>query len=87
MKGKLHKTISGWYIQYELNTNSQLYVKTNLPLHPADIEQITKDSLMFDNIEHRIAAYPEVDFEIVSLDNGAMSFTEGYESKTYAKLI
>jgi len=87
MKGKLHKITGDWYVQYTHNTNSKLYGKGNLPLHPADVEQIAKDSLIFDNIEGRIAAYPEVDFEIVSLDNGAMSFTEGYVSKTYAKLI
>jgi hypothetical protein len=38
---------------------------SELPLHPDDVKQIEEDSKTFDNIEARIAAYPDVDFEIV----------------------
>jgi len=38
--------------------------ETYYPLHPADAAEIEADSKRFDNIEARIAAYPDVDFEI-----------------------
>ena len=81
MIGKLYKHNNEWCIRYFD------YIDRSLSLHPDDVQQIIKDSLIFDNIEARIAAYPEVEFEIVNSDNGAMSFTEAYQSKQYAKLI
>lgn len=55
MKGKLHKSDSGWVVSF--------FDKT-LPLHPFDVQMIEDQSIVFDNIEARIAAYPDVDFEI-----------------------
>ena len=96
MKGTLHKSTTGWIVKYQTegpmtwykgNPESLTFVPRELPLHPDDVKQITEDSLIFDNIEARIAAYPSVDFEIVESDNGAMSFTEAYQTQKYAKLI
>jgi len=90
MKGKLTNKQNEWVVVYEdiirLFPFTQYGIK-ELTIHPDDVEQIRKDSLIFDNIEARIAAYPEVDFEIVDLDNGAMSYTEGHKKQSYAKLI
>ena len=57
MKGILHKTDQGWVVEYAKHAE--------LPLHPDDVKQINRDAQVFDNIEARIAAYPEVEFEIV----------------------
>jgi hypothetical protein len=70
MKGTLHKTEQGWVVEYAKHSE--------LPLHPDDVKQIEEDSKTFDNIEARIAAYPDVDFEIVI---SALDFV------TYAALI
>ena len=59
-----------------------MYCGESLPLHPDDVKQIQQDAQVFDNIEARIAAYPEVEFDwcvIVNHDTG-----KGVE---YAKLI
>lgn len=58
MKGILYKSNRGWEVAYQMGSNIQKV----LPLHPKDVKQIEMDSLVFDNIEARIAAYPEVDF-------------------------
>jgi hypothetical protein len=60
MKGKIHKTEQGWVVQYGVINSIR-----SLPLHPDDVKQINRDAQVFDNIEARIAAYPEVEFEIV----------------------
>ena len=70
MKGRMHKTVNGWCVEYN---------NGDLPLHPDDVEQITKDSLIFDNIEARITAYPDVEFEILEVNIN--------QSLIYAKLI
>lgn len=57
MKGKIIKTDQGWIVEYAKHAE--------LPLHPDDVKQINKDAQVFDNIEARIAAYPDVEFEIV----------------------
>ena len=61
MKGKLIKTDKGWMVGTVCYADiwSEL-----LPLHPYDCHQIDEDSKRFDNIEARIAAYPDVDFLI-----------------------
>lgn len=82
MKGILKKTQSGWIVNYDYTVNKNDWC--TLPLHPADVEQINKDSQVFDNIEARIAAYPEIEFEIVTeWDNGEV----GVNGLTYAKLL
>jgi hypothetical protein len=81
MKGTLHKTqlYQGWVIRW----SSPLEYKQPIheyPLHPDDVQQILQDSQIFDNIEARIAAYPNVEFKLEKkyLAN---------ETITYAKLI
>jgi hypothetical protein len=80
MKGILKKTESGWIVNYDYTVNKNDWC--TLPLHPADVEQINKDSQVFDNIEARIAAYPEIEFEIVNKMWGVND-----DIITYAKLI
>ena len=76
MKGKIHKTEQGWVVEYAKHAE--------LPLHPDDVKQINRDAQVFDNIEARIAAYPEVEFEIVQY-NGKTPISEGWSG--YAKLV
>lgn len=63
MKGKLIKTEQGWMVGTVSKTNicSELS-----PLHPDDVKQINADAQVFDNIEARIAAYPDVEFETIN---------------------
>ena len=80
MKGQLYKKKQpeGWYVAYDIDG----FTKAELPLHPDDIKQINADAQVFDNIEARIAAYPDVEFDwcvIVDHDSG-----KGIE---YAKLL
>jgi hypothetical protein len=86
MKGRLVKTEQGWFVRYKETTPLSITTET-LPLHPADVEQINKDSQVFDNIEARIASYPEVEFEMVkeNIDTGALEAP--YIKVSYAKLI
>jgi len=60
MKGKLYKTDNVWYVMGVEEGDWNTYYQ----LHPDDVNQIKEDSKIFDNIEARIAAYPEVEFEI-----------------------
>ena len=71
MKGEIKKINNNWVI----NHNQITY-----PLHPDDVEQILQDSKIFDNIDARIAAYPNVEFQLIKkyLYN---------ETITYAKLL
>jgi hypothetical protein len=77
MKGKLIKTEEGWMVGTVCYADiwSEL-----LPLHPADVEQINRDAQVFDNIEARIAAYPEVEFEVEKFGEAGMEVV-------FAKLI
>ena len=61
MKGTLHKTEQGWMVA----TIEEGDWNTYYPLHLDDVKQISADAQVFDNIEARIAAYPDVEFEIV----------------------
>ena len=60
MKGKLVKEDNKWWIVRDLGDGECMYFK----LHPSDIKQIEQDAKVFDNIEARIAANPDVDFII-----------------------
>ena len=78
MKGQLYKKKQpeGWYVTYDIDG----FTKAELPLHPDDVKQINRDAQVFDNIEARIAAYPDVEFDwcvIVQPDG---------KGKEYAKL-
>ena len=61
MKGTLHKTGQGWSVAITEEGDWSTYY----PLHPDDVKQIHRDAQVFDNIEARIAAYPDVEVEIV----------------------
>ena len=83
MKGIIKKTDKGWNVLYTQCVPKRIVTEWNksLPLHPDDVKQINKDAQVFDNIEARIAAYPEVEFDwcvIVQPDG---------KGKEYAKLI
>lgn len=66
MKGKLIKTETDWVVRLfdTEKAHDVMYCGAEWPLHPYDVHQIDEDSKRFDNIEARIAAYPDVDFLI-----------------------
>lgn len=80
MKGIISKTYTGWKVIYVYPEGTRF-----LPLHPDDVNQIVEDSKVFDNIEARIKAYPEVDFEIVVNEGEPLGKGE-QPYKQYAKL-
>jgi hypothetical protein len=68
MKGKITKSDEGWIVRYDAFQDDHSYPFPGwnfIPLHPDDVKQINRDGQVFDNIEARIAAYPDVEFEIV----------------------
>lgn len=68
MKGTMKKVDGEWVIEYWYERTSSWAVHPNqasLPLHPDDVLQIQKDSMVFDDIDSRIASYPDVNFEII----------------------
>jgi hypothetical protein len=75
MIGTLTKLKEGWYVKF---FEDGTVIHTYLPLHPDDVKQINRDAQVFDNIEARIAAYPNVEFDIL---------IEEETSEHYAKLI
>ena len=97
MKGKLIKTETDWVVRLfdTEKAHDVMYCGAEWPLHPDDVEQIQRDSERFDNIEARIAAYPDVEFRIVEeIPDSCYNnpFCAGDEScircrVTYAKLI
>lgn len=85
MKGFLEKKDDIWQVKWS-DTNSingPEWVWT--PLHPSDVDEIKEQSLIFDNIESRIASYPEVNFEIVT--NALVKDGKLAGSVWYAKLM
>jgi hypothetical protein len=86
MKGKIHKKINGQWVVIKVNEetppcDSIVEYGIEYPLHPDDVKQINRDGQVFDNIEARIAAYPDVEFDwcvIVQPDG---------KGKEYAKLV
>ena len=65
MKGKLIKSELGWIVATTDIMEGGYSCANTFPLHPDDVDQIAKDSLIFDNIEGRIASYPDVEFELI----------------------
>jgi hypothetical protein len=65
MIGKLVKEENNWFIKYFDIWVGVKYVE----LHPDDVKQIEEDSYHFDNIEARIAAYPDMEFELIEKPN------------------
>ena len=66
MKGILHKTEQGWIVIYDQILGEGIVKKNqnSLPLNPYDVQTIEDQEKVFDNIEARISAYPDVEFEI-----------------------
>ena len=64
MKGLIEKVDATWVIK----SGDKVY-----PLHKIDVDQIKADSLVFDDIEGRIACYPNVEFELT--DGGYAKLT------------
>jgi hypothetical protein len=94
MKGTLHNTETGWVVKYNKRLQHKMVgyhdyntttVNDELPLHPDDVQEIQEDSKVFDNIDARIKAYPDVEFEIVEVHN--KNGQVGYRYVNYAKLI
>ena len=56
MKGLIEKVDGTWVIK----SGDKTY-----PLHKIDVDQIKADSLVFDDIEGRIACYPNVNFYLI----------------------
>jgi hypothetical protein len=93
MKGILLKTEQGeWMVRYPITPDPEkpiyedMYCGESLPLHPTDVEEINKYKHKFYLELDARCHGEEVEFDIITMDNGAMSFTEAYESKRYAKL-
>jgi hypothetical protein len=61
MKGKLSKKDNNWYVMQVQEGDWE----THYLLYPDDVKQIEADAKVFDNIEARIAAYPDVEFEVI----------------------
>jgi hypothetical protein len=82
MKGKIRKSNRGWVVDQVVKEGLQARLINTYPLHPYDIQEIEEQEKVFDNIEARIAAYPDVQFEIVNEfdNNGPEHFPK------YAKL-
>ena len=91
MKGKITKTEQGWMVEYKVDEKTPIGHKSwweKILLHPDDVKQIEEDAKIFDNIEARIKAYPDVEFEIVQEWEGISLGTKAlshYKVK-YAKL-
>lgn len=60
MKGRLIRSNGTWKVSY---IDSQGISKL-LPLHPFDEQIIEDQEKVFDNIEARISAYPDIEFAI-----------------------
>ncbi len=67
MKGKLTKHLEEWGVLWDCAIPSYAPSRQWTPLHPDDVKQIEQDSLVFDNIDARIATYPDVEFHFYEL--------------------
>jgi len=66
MKGNIVKRDGGDWVVWWADSSAKNGARM-LPLHPDNVNQIIEDSKVFDNIEARIKAYPDVEFEIVEI--------------------
>ena len=67
MKGKITKIDEEWVVRYDVFQDDHSYPLPGwnfIPLHPDDVKQINRDAQVFDNIEARIKAYPDVEFDL-----------------------
>ena len=90
MKGKLIKDHEGWWVQHKakgLDGNLE-YIAESM-LHPDDVKFLEDCRLWFDNIEGRVVANPEVEFEMVTEVVASVGNSEEQDEYTirYAKLI
>ena len=71
MKGKLIYDQEGWWVQHTATSpDGTEYFQTDTMLHPDDVKFLEDCNLVFDNLEARIAAYPEVEFELIDTATG-----------------
>lgn len=73
MKGLLYKDkASGqWMIKEALVTPMVGIVGfRTLRLHPDDVKEMEEQEKLFDNLEARVAAYPEVEYEVHTIATG-----------------
>lgn len=87
MKGKITKIDEEWVVRYDVFQDDHSYPLPGynfIQLHPDDVKQINRDAQVFDNIEARIKAYPDVEFEIIKYD-GKTPILEGWSG--YAKIL
>ena len=85
MKGILKKTEEGWFVVFDQRTMQDPSAEEGiLPLHPIDVKMIDEDSKVFDHIEARIKAYPNVEFE-VNMYDGKSHISNAWNG--YAKLV
>jgi hypothetical protein len=90
MKGKLIYDQEGWWVQHTATSpDGTEYFQTDTMLHPDDVKFLEDCNLVFDNLEARIAAYPEVEFEMVTETVMSVGNSEEQDeyTHTYAKLI
>jgi hypothetical protein len=90
-RGKLHHTDGGWIVMFNKKIEHTMVgyhdyktttVYEQLPLHPDDVNQIDKDAQVFDNIEARISAFPDVEFDIITIGS-----KDDLMGKKYAKIL
>lgn len=90
MKGILKKIDGKWMVQYLGHPvgvlNGEESLVNYVQLHPDDVKQIEEDGKVFDNIEARINAYPDVEFKIITKLVWDKSIHSSIEVPYYAKL-
>ena len=64
MTGTLHKSKDKWIVTYGSDPSMSEVWPVQLPLHPDDVNSIKEQSLVFDNVESRIANFSSVEFII-----------------------
>jgi len=90
MKGKLIYDQGEWWVQHMATSPDGIeYFQADTMLHPDDVKFLEDCNLVFDNLEARIAAYPDVEFEMVTEVVASVGDSEQQDEYTvsYAKLI
>jgi len=64
MKGILHKLKQTWMVEHCEKSGDNNWI-TYIQLHPDNVNEILDLEKVFDNIEARISAHPDIEFEIV----------------------
>jgi len=90
MKGKLIYDQDGWWVQHAATSpDGTEYFQADTMLHPDDVKFLEDCSLWFDNIEGKVIANPDVEFEMVIETVMSVGNSEEQDEYTirYAKLI